>query len=47
MQPGIEKKDTIANRIAKATGLVQDDVLGCLPPGNLSIVEDQGFISKK
>ena len=47
MQPGIEKKDTIANRIAKATGLVQDDVLGCLPPGNLSIVEDQGLISKK
>ena len=47
MQPGIEKKDTIANRISKATGLVQDDVLGCLPPGNLSIVEDQGLISKK
>ncbi|HJM67121.1 MAG TPA: NFACT RNA binding domain-containing protein, partial [Candidatus Thalassarchaeaceae archaeon] len=47
MQPGIEKKESIANRIAKATGLVQDDVLGCLPPGNLNIVEDQNLISKK
>ena len=47
LKPGIEKKETIANRIAKATGLVQDDVLGCLPPGNLSIVEDQGLISMK
>ena len=47
IQPGIEKKDTVANRIAKATGLVQDDILGSLPPGNLNIVEDQGLISKK
>ena len=47
IQPGIEKKETVANRIAKATGLVQDDVLGCLPPGNLSIIEDLNLISNK
>ena len=47
IQPGIEKKETVANRIAKATGLVQDDVLGCLPPGSLSIIEDRNLISNK
>ena len=44
LQPGTEKKENIANRIAKATGLIQDDILGCLPPGNLQIVQDQGLI---
>ena len=44
LQPGTEKKESIANRIAKATGLIQDDILGCLPPGNLQIVQDQGLI---
>lgn len=47
IQPGIEKKESVANKIAKATGLVQDDVLGCLPPGSLSIIEDQNLISNK
>lgn len=47
IQPGIEKKESVANKIAKATGLVQDDVLGCLPPGSLSIIEDQNLISIK
>ena len=41
--PGREKKESVANRIAKATGLAQDDLLSCLPPGNCS-VEDYGLI---
>ena len=41
--PGSEKKESVANRIAKATGLAQDDLLSCLPPGNC-LVEDHGLI---
>ena len=41
--PGHEKKESVANRISKATGLAQDDLLSCLPPGNCSI-EDHGLI---
>ena len=41
--PGGEKKESVANRISKATGLTQDDLLSCLPPGNCSI-EDHGLI---
>ena len=41
--PGREKKEAVANRISKATGLAQDDLLSCLPPGNCS-VEDHGLI---
>ena len=41
--PGREKKETIANRIAKATGLSQDDVLSALPPGNCAL-DDHGLI---
>ena len=41
--PGREKKESVANRIAKATGLAQDDLLSCLPPGNCSL-EDYGLI---
>ena len=41
--PGREKKETIANRIAKSTGLAQDDVLAALPPGNCSI-DNHGLI---
>ena len=41
--PGREKKENIANRISKATGLAQDDLLSCLPPGNCSL-EDHGLI---
>ena len=41
--PGREKKEAVVNRISKATGLVQDDLLSCLPPGNCS-VEDHGLI---
>ena len=41
--PGGEKKENIANRISKATGLAQDDLLSCLPPGNCSL-EDHGLI---
>ena len=43
LTPGREKKEAVANRISKATGLVQDDLLSCLPPGNCS-VEDHGLI---
>ena len=41
--PGREKKESVANRVSKATGLAQDDLLSCLPPGNCSI-EDHGLI---
>ena len=41
--PGREKKENVANRISKATGLAQDDLLSCLPPGNCSL-EDHGLI---
>jgi predicted ribosome quality control (RQC) complex YloA/Tae2 family protein len=41
--PGHEKKESVANRISKTTGLAQDDLLSCLPPGNCSI-EDYGLI---
>jgi len=42
--PGREKKESIANKISKATGLAQEDVLSCLPPGNC-LVEDFGLIA--
>jgi len=41
--PGREKKDSVANRISKSTGLAQEDVLSCLPPGGCSI-DDHGLI---
>jgi len=41
--PSKEKKETIANKIAKMTGLSQDDVLSCLPPGGCSI-QNHGLI---
>jgi len=41
--PGREKKDSVANRISKSTGLAQEDVLSCLPPGGCS-VDDHGLI---
>ena len=43
--PGREKKESIANKIAKATGLIQDDVLASLPPGGC-IIEDHGLMNK-
>ena len=44
ISPGREKKEAVANRISKSTGLSQEDVLSCLPPGGCS-VEDRGLIS--
>ncbi|MAS80777.1 MAG: hypothetical protein CMA28_04085 [Euryarchaeota archaeon] len=41
--PGKEKKESIANKISKSTGLSQEDVLSCLPPGGCKI-KDQGLI---
>ena len=43
--PGREKKESIANKISKATGLIQDDVLAALPPGGC-IIEDNGLMTK-
>ena len=43
--PGREKKESIANKIAKASGLTQDDVLASLPPGGCTI-EDYGIMKK-
>jgi len=34
----------VATKIARATGLLQDDVLSALPPGNLSLGENQGIL---
>ncbi|MCS5527337.1 MAG: NFACT family protein, partial [Candidatus Poseidoniales archaeon] len=41
---GTIKKEAMANKIAKATGLVQDDVLAALPPGNIEIIEDNELL---
>jgi len=43
ISPGREKKENIANKIAKATGLAHEDLLSCLPPGNC-LIEDFGLI---
>ena len=43
--PGREKKESVANKISKATGLIQDDVLASLPPGGCSI-DDHGLMKK-
>ncbi len=43
IRPGREKKETIANRIAKATGLAQDDVLATIPSGTCEII-DHGLL---
>ena len=42
--PGTTKKETLANKIAKVTGLAQDDVLSVLPSGNVQVIEDQGIL---
>ncbi len=44
IKPGREKKETLANRIAKATGLAQDDVLAALPSGACEL-EDHGLLN--
>ena len=44
--PGIEKKEQIANKIYKSTGLSVDDILPVIP-GNCQIVEDSGLINFK
>lgn len=43
--PGTVKKEAMANKIAKATGLVQDDVLAALPPGNVQILKDNNLLN--
>ncbi|MEE3082797.1 MAG: ribosome rescue protein RqcH [Candidatus Thermoplasmatota archaeon] len=43
ISPGTSKKEIVATKIAKATGLLQDDVLSALPPGNLTLGESQGI----
>ena len=45
LSPGHDKKENVATRIAKATGLMQDDVLSALPPGNLTLGDNQGILS--
>ena len=44
--PGREKKESIANKIYKSTGLAVDDILPILP-GNCEIIEDIGLIKFK
>ena len=43
LTPGTQKKELVATKIAKATGLLQDDVLSALPPGNLALGENKGI----
>ena len=45
--PGNTKKETLANQIAKSTGLTQDDVLGALPPGNIQVIEDNNLLKSR
>lgn len=45
ISPGISKKDKLANRIYKNTGLMTDDILSVLP-GSSEIIEDKGIFSK-
>jgi len=45
ISPGTQKKEVVATRIAKASGLVQDDVLSALPAGNLDTSDDHGILS--
>ena len=44
LTPGTQKKELVATKIARATGLLQDDILSALPPGNLTIGENQGIL---
>ena len=44
LKPGTQKKEHVATQIAKATGLLQDDVLSSLPPGSLSLGENHGIL---
>ena len=46
VSPGREKKEQIANKIYKSTGLSVDDILPILP-GNCEILEDNGLINFK
>ncbi|PDH22586.1 MAG: hypothetical protein CND89_03545 [Marine Group II euryarchaeote MED-G38] len=41
--PSKGKKENVANKISKATGLSQDDVLSCLPPGGCTL-ENYGIL---
>ena len=43
LTPGTQKKEHVATKIAKATGLLQDDVLSALPSGNVSLGDSQGI----
>lgn len=44
ISPGLTKKDRLANRIYKNTGLMTDDILSILP-GASEIIEDNGIFS--
>ena len=43
IKPGREKKEALANRIYRATGISVDDILPVLP-GNAEVIEDNGLI---
>jgi hypothetical protein len=45
LTPGTQKKEQVATKIAKETGLLQDDVLSALPPGNLTLGENHGLFT--
>jgi hypothetical protein len=44
LAPGLTKKEQLANKIYKNTGLITDDILGVLP-GSGQIIEDYGIFS--
>ena len=43
--PGRMKKEELANRIFKSTGISTDDILGVIP-GDVEIIEDSGLIGR-
>ena len=44
LSPGISKKDKLANRIYKNTGISTDEILAVLP-GSCDILEDEGIFT--
>ena len=44
--PGVNKKEQLANKIYKSTGLSVDDILPVIP-GNCQVIEDSGLINFK
>ena len=44
LSPGISKKDKLANRIYKNTGIATDEILAVLP-GSCDVLDDRGIFT--